>query len=46
VPDGEWITFDEPIGTHGRAAVLASLSHLSTEGLIDLDEQRARLGLA
>jgi A/G-specific adenine glycosylase len=45
-PDGEWITFDEPIGTHGQAAVLASLSRLSTEGLIDLDDRRARLGLA
>jgi A/G-specific adenine glycosylase len=45
-PDGEWITFDEPIGTHGRASVLASLSRLSIEGLIDLDDRRARLGLA
>ncbi len=45
-PDGDWITFDEPMGTHDRNAVRASLARLSTEGLIDLDEGRARLGPA
>jgi len=45
-PDGDWMTFDEPMGAHDRDAVLASLARLSTEGLIDLDDGHARLALA
>lgn len=42
-PDGVWINFDEPIGRHDRGAVLASLSQLSLEGMIELMDGRARL---
>jgi hypothetical protein len=42
-PNGDWVTFGAAIGAHDRAAVVASLSRLSTEGMIELDNQRARL---
>lgn len=41
--DGDWVTFEAAIGTHDREAVVASLSRLSMEGMIELDNQRARL---
>jgi len=39
----DWVTFGEPIGKHGADAVAASLSQLAREGMIELDEPRARL---
>ena len=39
----DWVTFDASIGSHDRTAVEASLSRLSLEGMIELDDQRARL---
>lgn len=39
----DWIVFDGAIGSHDRAAVHASLSRLSIEGMIELDQSRARL---
>lgn len=39
----DWVTFDTPIGSHDRTAVAASLSRLSIEGMIELDDHRARL---
>ena len=51
VPDGAWTTIEGPIGEHDEAAVLAALTALAVEGLIELDRrttpagpgQRARL---
>ena len=39
----DWIVFDGAIGSHDHTAVLASLSRLSNEGMIELDHARARL---
>jgi A/G-specific adenine glycosylase len=39
----EWVKFDAGIGTHDRIAVGACLSRLASEGMIDLDDERARL---
>lgn len=39
----DWVTFDHSIGSHDRTAVQASLSRLSIEGMIELDDHRARL---
>lgn len=39
----DWVTFDRPIGSHDRGAVHASLARLSAEGMIELDDWRARL---
>jgi len=39
----DWLVFDDAIGMHDRAAVFASLSRLSAEGMIELDHARARL---
>ncbi|MEO5703862.1 MAG: A/G-specific adenine glycosylase [Candidatus Limnocylindrales bacterium] len=41
-----WVTFDASIGTHDHDAVQASLARLSAEGMIELDEGRARLSEA
>jgi len=45
-PDDSWTTFDAAIGEHDSTAVLASLARLSTEGMIELDGIRARLGVS
>ena len=39
----DWLTFDAAIGSHDHAAVAASLARLSDEGMIEVDEGRARL---
>lgn len=39
----DWVIFDDTIGSHDRASVEASLSRLSIEGMIELDDNRARL---
>lgn len=39
----EWVTFDEGIGSHDQASVAASLARLSAEGMIEVDDRRARL---
>jgi A/G-specific adenine glycosylase len=44
-PDGRWVTFDEPIGTHDADAVSEALGALAREGMLELSEigTRARL---
>lgn len=42
-PDGDWLRFDGPIGTHDRAAVRDACSALAVDGLIELDGRLARL---
>jgi A/G-specific adenine glycosylase len=40
-----WVTFDGAIGTHDRAAVRESVARLAAEGMIELVDGRARLGI-
>lgn len=40
-----WVTFDGPIGTHHAPAVRESVSALAAEGMIELVDGRARLGI-
>lgn len=44
-PDGRWVTFDEPIGTHDIGAVIEALGALSREGMLESSDTgtRARL---
>ena len=43
---GHWIEFDASLGVHPQAAVLAALTRMSAEGLLELDGARARLATA
>jgi A/G-specific adenine glycosylase len=40
-----WVTFDGAIGTHDGAAVRESVATLAAEGMIELVDDRARLGI-
>ena len=42
-PDRAWVRFDHPIGNHALDAVLAALAALSSEGMLTLDGNRAKL---
>jgi len=35
-PDGDWVGFDEAIGTHSHGTVLAELDRMSIDGLLEL----------
>jgi A/G-specific adenine glycosylase len=43
--DGQWVTFDGPLGSHAVGAVHEALGRLAREGMLELDEagRRARL---
>ena len=44
LPDGEWLAFDGPLGTHSPASVRSALEQLKGEELLELDaDGRARL---
>ena len=45
VPDGRWVGFDGPIGSHGLEAVIDALGDLARDGMLELDGagHRARL---
>jgi A/G-specific adenine glycosylase len=45
-PDNAWVRFDAPIGEHSVVAVSSALAALASEGMITLDDDRARLALA
>ena len=45
-PDSAWVRFDTAIGSHPVAAIIAALAALATEGMIDRDDDRARLVVA
>ena len=45
-PDNAWVRFDSSIGSHSPAAVASALAALDSEGMIALDGDQARLGLA
>jgi len=44
-PDGAWVVFGPPIGTHSGVAVRAELTRMSSEGLLELSQStnQARL---
>lgn len=42
--DGTWTRIEGPIGAHDEAAVLAALTALAVEGLIELDERSTAAG--
>jgi hypothetical protein len=48
--DGDWISFDGPVGVHDRTAVSEALRGLARDGLVDLapgiEPLRARLPTA
>jgi A/G-specific adenine glycosylase len=35
-PDGDWVGFDEAIGTHSHGTVLAELGRMSADGLLEV----------
>jgi len=37
-PDGRWVTFDGPIGTHDVDAVIEALGDLASEGMLEVDD--------
>ena len=41
----DWVTFDGAIGAHDSTAVRESVSRLASEGMIELVDGRARLGI-
>ena len=43
VDAGAWVTFDEPIGVHGLAAIHETLATLDGEGIVERREGSARL---
>ena len=44
-PDGSWVTLNDPIGAHDRAAVRAAVAALAAEGMLESAGFEARLGL-
>jgi hypothetical protein len=41
----DWVTFDGPIGAHDAASVRESVTRLASEGMLELVDDRARLGV-